>query len=68
MNGCGKGAVSLWCGANSDVFVAGAGLRVSRVRFCWQAQHLVLLGVGVGESVFAAVVGLSRGFLVVAGN
>ena len=35
-----------------------AGLGVSRVRFCWQAQHPVTPGVGVGESVCG---GLARG-------
>ena len=45
--------------------MAGAGLRVSRVRCCWQARHLVTPwvtpGVGGGESVlrpFRAGVGL----------
>ena len=33
------------------------GRRVSRVRFCWQAQHLVTPGVGVGEFVLGAGVG-----------
>lgn len=28
-------------------FRAGAGMRLSRVRFCWQAKHLVTPGVGV---------------------
>ena len=32
--------------------MAGARLRVSHVRFCWQAQHLKTAGVGVGETFF----------------
>lgn len=38
-------------------FVAGAGLRVSHVRFGLQAQHVVAPGVGVGESVLGGVTG-----------
>ena len=54
--GRGKDVVSLWRGANC-VVVAGAGLPLRRVRFCWQAQHLVPPGVGVAESVCGAVTG-----------
>lgn len=31
--------------------MAATGLCVGHVRFCWQAQHLVRSGVGVGEPV-----------------
>ena len=37
------------------VLVTAAGLRVTRVRFCWQAQRLVSPSVGVGGSVLVAV-------------
>ena len=51
--GRGKGTVSLCRSANCCAFVAGAGLRASRMRFCWQAQHFVPLGV-VWESLLVA--------------
>ena len=38
-------------------FVAGAGLRVSRVRFAWQAQYLVTPASVLGESVWSCVSG-----------
>ena len=38
-------------------FVAGAGLRVSRVRFAWQAKYLVTPASVLGESVWSGVAG-----------
>ena len=49
-----ESAFWLWRCATFCVF-RGAGLRVSRVRFSWQAQYLVTPGVGVGESVWSGV-------------
>ena len=59
--------LSLWCGGNCRVFVAASGLHVSRLRFCCQAQHLVMRGVCVGGFVLGAVLGRCGLFRAVAG-
>ena len=43
-------------------FVAGAGLRVSRARFAWEAQHLVTPASVLGESVWSGVAGRCGAF------
>ena len=43
-------------------FVAGTGVRASRVCFCWQEQHLLMPGVGVGGPVLRRLRAVSGRF------